>query len=112
MIKENGFGNMMTAQVNNMQVDATMATPGLFAEMIMQSHDGFIHLLPAIPSEWPEGEVKGLVARGGYKVNIWWKNGQLEKAEVTVPQGMPEPKLKLNNKEIASTDHRIGIIKI
>jgi alpha-L-fucosidase 2 len=54
MIKENGFGNMMTAQVNNMQVDATMATPGLFAEMIMQSHDGFIHLLPAIPSEWPE----------------------------------------------------------
>ena len=112
MIKENGFANMMTAQVNNMQVDATMATPGLFAEMIMQSHDGFIHLLPAIPSEWPEGEVKGLVARGGYKVNIWWKNGQLEKAEVTVPQGMPEPKLKLNNKEIASTDHRIGIIKI
>lgn len=110
MIKENGFENMMTAQVNNMQVDATMATPGLFAEMIMQSHDGFIHLLPALPSEWPEGEVKGLVARGGYIVNIWWKNGQLEKAEVTVPKGLPEPKLKFKNEVITSKDQRIRVI--
>lgn len=110
MIRENGFENMMSAQVGNMQVDATMATPGLFAEMLMQSHDRCIHLLPALPSEWPEGEIKGLVARGGYKIDISWKNGQLEKARLVIPLGKAIPKLKLKNNEIFPKDMRINIV--
>ncbi len=110
MIKNTAFENMMTSQSGNMQVDAAMATPGIFAEMILQSHDGYIHLLPALPSEWPEGEVKGLVARGGYKVDLSWKYGRLVKAEIAVPKGKPQPKLRVADSKIQQTNSRIRFI--
>ncbi|WP_404818029.1 glycoside hydrolase family 95-like protein [Reichenbachiella ulvae] len=48
----------------------------------MQSHAGGIHLLPALPTAWDRGEVKGLKARGGFEVDIKWSKGVMESAEV------------------------------
>jgi len=66
---------------------------------MLQSHDGVVDLLPALPSGLPQGKMKGLLARGGFVVDIQWRQGQLQQVALLSKKGN-ECILKYKNKEI------------
>jgi alpha-L-fucosidase 2 len=64
------------------QIDCNFGYAAGVNEMLVQSHMGYIHLLPSLPKAWPTGNIKGLRVRGGYEMDIEWKDGKLTRAVV------------------------------
>ncbi len=75
------YPNMLDAHPP-FQIDGNFGVTAGIAELLMQSHDGAVHILPALPDAWPDGRVEGLVTRGGFVLGFSWKGGELQALRV------------------------------
>ena len=90
--------------------DANEAAVSGMSEMLLQSYDGFLEFLPALPDSWDKGEIEGICAQGGLEINMKWDEKQLKNAEIKATQDhqfpvyLPEkwgvPSLKINDKKV------------
>ena len=69
------------------QIDGNMGGTAAIAEMLLQSHDGVVRIMPAVPKSWRTGHVCGLAARGGFVISFWWSNNRVARAEIQSRQG-------------------------
>ncbi|MES2997384.1 MAG: glycoside hydrolase family 95 protein [Verrucomicrobiota bacterium] len=110
LLTHNMLPNLFCTASGVFQIDGNFGITAAICEMLVQSHAGEIHILPALPPEWPEGSVKGIKARGGHTLDLEWKGGELVKA--TIKRGPGElPPLRIQGKPATKNDSRIRIAK-
>ncbi len=88
-IKEQACPQLFAKCFTSLQVDGSLGVAAGITEMLMQSHEGVIDLLPALPKEWREGRFKGVCARGAFELDMTWSGAKLTRVEVLSKAGQP-----------------------
>jgi alpha-L-fucosidase 2 len=86
-IKEQAYPQLFAKCFTPLQVDGSLGVTAGITEMLMQSHEGIIDLLPALPAEWPVGRFAGVCARGAFELDMTWKNGKITRVGVLSKDG-------------------------
>jgi len=86
-LKDQAYPQLFAKCFTPLQVDGSLGITAAITEMLIQSHEGVIDLLPSIPAEWSDGSFKGVCARGGFEVSMEWKNGKITNLSVLSKAG-------------------------
>lgn len=95
--KDESHAQLLSGRGKVMQIDGTMGVAAGISEMLIQSQDDKIELLPALPMEWSEGEVKGMCTRGAFAINMKWMQHKVTNLEILSKQG-GRCRLQMNSK--------------
>jgi alpha-L-fucosidase 2 len=116
-LKEQCYASLFAKCFTPLQVDGSFGVTAGITEMLIQSHEGMIELLPALPGEWPDGAFEGVCARGGFELNFAWQNRELISVEVLSKSGkncriLPGKAVRVlsNGKEVNFTTLEDGAI--
>jgi alpha-L-fucosidase 2 len=106
-IKEQAYPQLFAKCYTPLQVDGSLGVTAGITEMLMQSHEGLIDLLPALPKEWGNGSFNGVCARGGFMLDMTWQDGKVTGVQVTSENGLPcrirmagAPKVKADGRTV------------
>lgn len=88
-LKDQCFMQLFAKCFTPMQVDGSLGVTAGINEMLIQSHEGVIDFLPALPASWSEGKFNGVCARGAFELNFAWKNSKITQAEILSKEGGP-----------------------
>jgi len=117
-LKEQTCIQLFSLCFKSMQVDGTMGVAAGITEMLMQSHEGYINLLPALPDEWNKGQFKGVCARGAFELDYMWENNKITKVEILSKAGAvcrikagPNVKINCSSRNIKFSILSDGIIE-
>lgn len=116
-LKQQSYPQLFAKCYTPLQVDGTLGVTAGITEMLLQSHEGVIDLLPALPTEWTDGKLSGACARGAFEVSFEWAKNKITQATILSKQGgacsinakMPVV-IKANGKKIAFDNKGNGVV--
>jgi alpha-L-fucosidase 2 len=117
-IKEQAYPQLFAKCFTPLQVDGSFGVSAGITEMLMQSHEGVIDLLPALPKEWGNGQFAGVCARGAFELDMNWKDGKIIAVEVLSKEGQTcriktglKSKVKSSGKNVKFKQLADGVIE-
>ncbi len=117
-LKEQSCSSLFALCFRSLQVDGSFGVTAAVTEMLMQSHDGFIRLLPALPDEWNSGHFKGVCARGAFELEFEWREKKISRLQILSKAGAVcrvmtghDVKLTQNGKKVSYKKLAEGVIE-
>lgn len=110
-LKEQCYPSLFAICANQFQVDGSLGMTAGITEMLIQSHEGYIELLPALPSEWADGQFTGVCARGGFEIDFDWKDKVLTSVAILSKSSNPCRIKSANKIQVISDGKQIKVKK-
>jgi len=117
-LKEQSYLSLFAKCGEPLNIDGSLGQTAAITEMLVQSHEGVIDLLPAVPNEWGTGQFDGVRVRGGFELNMAWKDKKITTVEIESKAGKPcridagsGYKVTQDGKEIATKTNADGSIE-